>query len=126
LDTINRLRRENGRQLAAQLQNLDFVHVPEPATAAEAIYLRLPVLADTAERREQLYNTLWNARIGVGRMYRYALPEIFPQLGSPRCRGAEQVARRLLTLPTHHYLTDKDIQRIAGLFQSSNPTQGMS
>ena len=125
LDTINNLRRENGRQLAAHLQTLDFVHVPEPAAAAEPIYLRLPVLADTAERREQLYDTLWNANIGVGRMYRYTLPEIFPQLGSPRCRGAEQVARRLLTLPTHHHLTDKDIERIAGLFQSSNLAQGM-
>jgi dTDP-4-amino-4,6-dideoxygalactose transaminase len=125
LDTINSLRRENGRQLTAHLQTLDFVHVPEAAAAAEPIYLRLPVLADTAERREQLYHLLWNANIGVGRMYRYALPEIFPQLGSPRCRGAEQVARRLLTLPTHHYLTDKDIKRIAGLFQSSNLAQRM-
>jgi dTDP-4-amino-4,6-dideoxygalactose transaminase len=125
LDTINNLRRKNGRQLIAHLQTLDFVHVPEPAPAAEPIYLRLPVLADTAERREQLYDTLWSANVGVGRMYRYTLPEIFPQLGSPRCHGAEQVARRLLTLPTHHHLTDKDIERIAGLFQSSNLVQGM-
>jgi dTDP-4-amino-4,6-dideoxygalactose transaminase len=118
LDKINQVRRENGRRLAAHLQALDFVHVPEAAAAAEPIYLRLPVLVDTAERREQLYHTLWTANIGVGRMYRYALPEIFPQLDGPSCPGAAQVARRLLTLPTHHYLTHKDINHIAHLFQS--------
>ena len=118
LDSINRVRRENGRQLIACLQALDIVVVQEPVAAAEPIYLRLPVLADKAERREQLYHTLWNANIGAGRMYRYTLPEIFPQLGSPPCPGAEQIARRLLTLPTHHYLTDREINQIAGLFQA--------
>lgn len=125
LDTINAVRRENGRQLKTHLRSLDFVHVPESAAAAEPIYLRLPVLADTAERREQLYHTLWNAKVGVGRMYRYPLTEIFPELGSPPCPGAEQVARRLLTLPTHHYMNDKDIERIAELFQSFDPVQGL-
>jgi dTDP-4-amino-4,6-dideoxygalactose transaminase len=122
LDTINAVRRDNGRHLKAHLQAFDFVHVPETSAAAEPIYLRLPVIADTPEHREQLYHTLWSANIGVGRMYRYALPEIFPQLGSPPCPGAEQVAQRLLTLPTHHYLTHKDINQITALFQSSNLT----
>ena len=113
LNQINEVRRENGRKLAAQLQSLDFVHVPEAEESAEPIYLRLPVLVDTHEGREQLYHTLWSANIGVGRMYRQPLPEIFPQLHSPPWPGAAQVARCLLTLPTHHYLIDKDIHQIA-------------
>jgi dTDP-4-amino-4,6-dideoxygalactose transaminase len=118
LDDINQIRRENGRQLAASLRDLDFVQMPESADAAESIYLRLPVLLDTAERREQLYQRLWSANLGGGRMYRYSLPEIFPQLDGPPSPGAAQVARRLLTLPTHHYLTPNDRSRIADIFQS--------
>ena len=120
LDKINHVRRENGRRLSANLQTLDFVHVPEVAAEAEPIYLRLPVLTDTAERREQLYRTLWTANIGVGRLYRYALPEIFPQLDAHPCPSAVQVARCLLTLPTHHYITHKDIDLIAHLFESGS------
>lgn len=116
LDEINRVRRENGRQLAARLQALDFVHIPAAAEAAEPIYLRLPVVVDTAERRERLHRALWSAGIGAGRMYGRALPEIFPQPDGPPCPGAAEVARRLLTLPTHHYLTTEDIIRIAQIF----------
>jgi perosamine synthetase len=119
LDSINGVRREHGRQLIACLQALDFVHIPELVAAAEPIYLRLPVLTDTAESREQLYHTLWSANIGAGRMYRYTLPEIFPQLDSLPCPGADQVARRLLTLPSHHYLTNREINQIAGIFQAA-------
>ena len=121
LDEINRVRRENGRQLATRLQALDFVHVPEAADTAEPIYLRLPVLVDTAERREQLYQLLWSANMGAGRLYRYTLPEIFPQLDASPCPGAAQVARCLLTLPTHHYLTPEDINRIYACLSENGP-----
>ena len=120
LDKINHIRWENGRQLSDCLQTLDFVHVPEAVADAEPIYLRLPILTDTVERREQLYHTLWTANIGVGRLYRYALPEIFPQLNAYPCPGAVQVARCLLTLPTHHYLTHNDIDLITYLFESGH------
>jgi dTDP-4-amino-4,6-dideoxygalactose transaminase len=118
LDHINRVRRENGRQLVSRLQDLDFVHLPEPETAAEPIYLRLPILVDTAGRREQLHRALRKANIGAGRMYRHALPAIFPQLDLAPWDGAAQVAERLLTLPTHHYVTHKDIDRIVEIFQA--------
>ena len=51
LDDINRVRRQNGRQLRSQLQGLDFVHIPEIPPEADPIYLRLPIIVDTAERR---------------------------------------------------------------------------
>lgn len=118
LDEINRIRCENGRQLYDQLQGLDFVHLPEIPPEADPIYLRLPIILDTAERREQLYQALWSANLGAGRLYHYSLPEIFPDLDAPPCPGAVQIGQRLLTLPTHHYLTKKDIGRISGIFHT--------
>lgn len=118
LDEINRVRMENGRLLTSQLQGLDFVHIPEIPAKADPIYLRLPIIVESAERREQLYQALWSANLGAGRLYQYSLPEIFPQIEAPSCPGAVQIGQRLLTLPTHHYLTKKDIGRMSDIFHT--------
>jgi dTDP-4-amino-4,6-dideoxygalactose transaminase len=109
LDGLNRLRLENGRQLATRLGGLSFVQVPELTGEAEPIYLRLPVLAETAECRERLYKRLWSANTGVGRLYRQPVPALFPPLEGGACPGAARVAECLLTLPTHYYLRQDDI-----------------
>jgi dTDP-4-amino-4,6-dideoxygalactose transaminase len=118
LEAINRRRRENAARLIARLRGLDFVHLPAPAEAAEPVYLRLPVIIDSAQRREQLFGRLWAAGIGAGRMYRQALPQLFPSLASEPYPGAEAVAQRLLTLPTHPYLTPADVERIGRIFET--------
>lgn len=117
LDDINLVRRENGRQLANRLQGLDYVHVPQGVAGGEPIYLRLPIIVDTAERREQLFEKFWKANIGAGRLYQYALPDIFPEIKGPPYSGAVEAAQRLLTLPTHHYLSQEDIGRIVGILE---------
>jgi dTDP-4-amino-4,6-dideoxygalactose transaminase len=88
------------------------VQIPLPAASAEPIYLRLPLLVSGAEQREQLFRRLWAAGIGAGRMYGQPLSEIFPRLATESYPGAEYVARHLLTLPTHHYLSDADVDEI--------------
>lgn len=118
LDAINGRRCRNARQLMAHLQPLDFVHVPPPAATAEPVYLRLPLIVDSEERRERLLWRLGSAGIGAGRMYRYSLPELFPQLATRNYPGAAAVARRLLTLPTHHYLTHADMASIVRVFHA--------
>ena len=119
LDRVNQVRRENALRLRDCLMELSFVHIPQPEGRAEPMYLRLPVILDSEDRRERLYLSLQQAGIGGGRMYRYALPEIFPEMNASHWRGAEQVARRLLTLPTHHYMTAGDIDCIARVFQAA-------
>jgi dTDP-4-amino-4,6-dideoxygalactose transaminase len=98
---------------------MDFLHIPAPAETAEPTYLRLPLLVDDEDRRERLFRRLWEAGIGVGRMYQHPLPYYFPQAadGKPY-PGADYVARHLLTLPTHHYLTDADVAQIVHIFQA--------
>ena len=116
LDEINQRRRTHAQELQATLQEVDFVRLPQPPATAEAIYLRLPLLVDSPQRREQLYQRLWAAGIGVGRMYEKSLPQLFPQLAHYHCPGGDEIAQNLLTLPTHHYLTPTDISRITQIF----------
>jgi dTDP-4-amino-4,6-dideoxygalactose transaminase len=118
LETVNRQRRRNARSLIDGLGDLKFVHIPAPAERAEATYLRLPLIVDDGERRERLFRRLWDVGIGVGRMYRHPLPHYFPQATNGETYpGADYVARHLLTLPTHHYLTDADIEQIVEIFR---------
>ncbi len=124
LETVNRQRRDNAHRLIDRLGGPEFVRIPAPAERAEATYLRLPLIIDDEERRERLFQRLWQAGIGVGRMYQHALPHYFPQTGGGESYpGADHVAGHLLTLPTHHYLTHGDVERIGQIFQAERPTE---
>jgi dTDP-4-amino-4,6-dideoxygalactose transaminase len=114
LDEINGRRIANARRLSSCFRELDSLQIPLPAASAEAepIYLRLPLIVSGAEQRERLFRRLWAAGISAGRMYEQPLSEIFPQLAAERFSGAEFVARHLLTLPTHHYLSSVDVDEI--------------
>jgi perosamine synthetase len=122
LDAINYQRRQNAYRLMDRLEGMGFVHIPPPAETAEPIYLRLPVIITDEGRRDRLFRRLWRAGLGVGRMYRQPLPDLFPQLSAETYPGASYVARHLLTLPTHHYLTEEDVERIAQIFQAECST----
>jgi dTDP-4-amino-4,6-dideoxygalactose transaminase len=123
LDAINRGRSDNAHRLIDSLKELEYLHIPSPTETAEPIYLRLPVLVDDEERRERLFRRLWNAGIGVGRMYQHPLPHHFPQMADGEAfPGADHVARHLLTLPTHHYLADTDVAQIVDIFQAERST----
>ena len=116
LDDYNRQRQVRATQIIERLQALDFVQLPCPVPSAMPIYLRLPVLVATEALREQLFQRLWAAGIGVGRMYGRTLAEFFPTLNLAPYPGAQQIARRLLTLPTHHFVRPHDIDRIGEIF----------
>jgi dTDP-4-amino-4,6-dideoxygalactose transaminase len=101
------------------LQEVEYLHIPPPAETTEPIYLRLPVLVDDEKRRERLFRRLWDAGIGVGRMYQHPLPHHFPQMTDGEAfPGADYVARHLLTLPTHHYLNDTGVAQIVDIFEA--------
>jgi dTDP-4-amino-4,6-dideoxygalactose transaminase len=125
LDEINERRRRHARRLGQHLAQLPNDHVPEPDPEGEPIYLRLPVVVDSQERREALLARLWAAGVGAGRMYRYPLSQIFPVLADRPLPGAEALAGRLLTLPTHHYLGQNDLERIVACFEAEASTRSV-
>jgi dTDP-4-amino-4,6-dideoxygalactose transaminase len=112
LDAINAVRQRNAEQLNAVLADVAGVWVPSVPESAEAIYLRLPILVEDVDRRERLFSPLNKAGIGVGKMWQYPMTTIFPELAVRDYPGAEFVAAHLLTLPTHHFMSQDDFGRI--------------
>ncbi len=110
LDEINDRRRAVALRLiravneSTSLQSMTYAHEAEP------IFLRLPILAQSEGQREALFAKLWAAGIGAGRMYEKTLPAIFDPKNQHAFPGAEDYARRLLTLPTHYHVSENDIQ----------------
>lgn len=106
LDGWNETRRRHAARWQDWLvrEKRPYLHFPLIAPEAEPIFLRLPLLVETPEKREQLYWDLWQQNIGVGRMYRKTMPQLFPHCAATPHPGAQQLAACLLTLPTNHYV----------------------
>ncbi len=62
--------------------------------------------------RDRIFQQLGAAGIGVGKMYRKTLPDLFPDLKSGSYPGAEYVARHLLTLPVHQYVKEAHLNHM--------------
>lgn len=104
-------RRENGAFYSKALGNK-----PHGALAL----LRMPVIARDARTKAAILKEADRSGLGVSPMYPGAINEIgeirdrFEGMSFP---AAKDLASRLLTLPTHHLLTARDRETIAGLFQ---------
>jgi perosamine synthetase len=91
-----------------------------PIMEKDAIYLRLPVMVRNRETKETV---CWRSRrVGAGLSPNYPatiqeIPELASRLASRKCVGAQEVVDRLVTLPTHQFVTEGDrlkISRILG------------
>lgn len=114
--------RQNARWMISRLAELDFAGLPYIPPEAEPVFLRLPIILDSEERADRLYDLLWQEGIGISRSYRRSLPDLFSDLLHTDERdfpGASRLARCLLTLPTHAYLKEEDMARITDAFQAA-------
>jgi dTDP-4-amino-4,6-dideoxygalactose transaminase len=119
LDAINTGRRQKAAQLKQVLADSDGGWVPDALDSAEAIYLRLPIVIADGERRERVFAALSRAGMGVGKMWNRPMTAVFPELAIRDYPGADFVADHLLTLPTHHFVTEDDIKRIGAIIQQT-------
>ncbi len=79
-------------------------------------YLRLPVLVASATERDRIHALSQKRGLGISVAYPTAvdgIPEIRAHVGGQRFPSAQRVAERLLTIPTHHWLSEKDKRAIA-------------
>ena len=120
----NAQRRAHAQHLLAALPALAGLTPIAPIAGAPPIYVRLPLLARDHARREELVARLRRAGIGAGRLYGQTLAEILRRapssLPAPSFAqstgaaadfpGATEIAQRLLTLPTHPYVQEEDIE----------------
>jgi dTDP-4-amino-4,6-dideoxygalactose transaminase len=85
-------------------------------------YLRLPVYAATPEHKKKIYSLSQARGLGLSAAYPAPvsdIPAVRALVNGYRCPTAEAVSKRLLTLPTHHWLSETDKQAIAELWRTA-------
>lgn len=93
-------------------------------------YLRLPVYAETPDRKTRLFAVSQHRGLGLAPGYPNAvneIPELRSQFCGQRFPRATRVSEHLLTLPTHHWLVETDTQAIVshvrGVVEMSCPPE---
>ena len=128
LDDFNRVRTGNARALSDGLRTVRGVVDISLAPHTAPVYLRLPVLIPDGAMRRRAADALTAAGLGVSESYPAALPDVDGLqrylAGPSNASGARWVARSILTLPTHPFVTARDIARIVDVI--SRATAGVA
>lgn len=124
LEEFTKARVANARALAECLASVPAVRLITPRPDARPVYLRLPVYLDGPRQRDAAIVALNGVGIGATGSYPASLvdvPELRPALASdpPDAPGGRTVARRILTLPTHPFVSAVDVARIGDVLRSA-------
>jgi perosamine synthetase len=119
IEMLNRIRGKNGARLIDALKSFDSLITPQIIDGAEPVFNHLPVVFKNRESIEPIRMALWRKGIDTARMYERPIHHIY-DLGydgeQDPFPNATYVAERLVTLPTHPYLKDKDLKNIIEVF----------
>lgn len=106
---------KNAQKLMELLSEFEFLRIPAISPEAEPVFLRLPIILDDKLLADKVFDGLSRVGIGVSRSYSRTIPDLyakeFPSDGK-EFPGADRLAACLLTLPTHAYLLEEDMDRI--------------
>ena len=122
IDAITQRRTHNAHRYLEQLRTIPFLHLPVPLPDSQPVYLRFPIVVDSATRRDRLLATLNAAGLGATGSYPLStldIPEIQDHLDRAHSRGdaGRALATRILTLPTHPYVRAAHIDKICRLIR---------
>jgi dTDP-4-amino-4,6-dideoxygalactose transaminase len=115
LDDLNAARRRVAASMAEAVDSAAGLSPIRVHSGATPVYVRFPVLARDETHRDELRRALVARGIGATGSYPTAVVDI-PELAGPMapyrddCPGGRDVARRILTLPTHAYVSRRDIE----------------
>ncbi|HXW68612.1 MAG TPA: DegT/DnrJ/EryC1/StrS family aminotransferase, partial [Dissulfurispiraceae bacterium] len=115
LEESNRMRQKNGEHFI-RLLGLNF------EGTRSVPFLRLPVITRNKEERDLMYAVSRENGTGFSKMYPAPvneIEEIREQFHGKTFPVAGAVAGRILTVPTHEFLTEKDGDRILHVFQEA-------
>jgi dTDP-4-amino-4,6-dideoxygalactose transaminase len=111
-------RRQKGHFLSTALADVPGVTLVPEREGTQAAFLRLPVLFDDRRLRDTALVELNKAGIGATGSYPSAIadiPELQVMTPAVATTGGRVVAERIATLPTHPYVTDRDLDRIVAI-----------
>ncbi len=116
LDEFTVSRRANAAALLAALPGTAGLTAVRARPGTAPAYLRLPVLCGDARQRQAVMAALQDAGIGATASYPASLVDVEalrPHLVNPDvpASGGRSVAKRIMTLPTHPFVTPADVAR---------------
>lgn len=120
---ITSARVRNGEAYRKIIRPLSGIKEVEAVEKTSPVYLRFPALAADRPRRDEIVARL--VKNGVGATISFPrsiadLDEIRPIISSPAsAEHGRSVAERILTLPTHPFVTGADIDRIGKILAAS-------
>jgi len=120
LRELNAVREHNAAGLAAALHDLPGIALPTVAHDARPVYARFPIRIRNAARRADVVAALESAGIGATVSYPSALPDV-PEVKAQlrphgdNFPGARELARQIVTLPTHGYCPPDLGARVRGI-----------
>ena len=122
LDSYNRIRRDHADRLRAGIEGVEGIEVPRPADGTSPVYLRFPILTRDGTHRSHLLRGLRAAGISASASYPTSvgdIPGISRYLAphQEHCPGARSIATRILTLPTHPWVTSRDIEHMVTIIR---------
>jgi perosamine synthetase len=100
-----------------------------PIRVLGTAYLRLPVVMPTVEDKQELCTAGKDLGLGVSALYPAPvsdIPELKARFQGQQYPGADILADRLVTLPVHHYIDERDVDRICevlhGIVAGAHPS----
>lgn len=112
LQEFSTARVDRATALLEGLETAGHVTPIRPLAGSQPVYLRLPLLAATPQARDEMVRVLNQAGIGATGSYPTSIadiPALAPMTGAAHARF---VAERILTLPTHPYVSQTDVRHI--------------
>ncbi len=114
---------ETARYLLGELRNLGAVQLVSVPPEVSPVFLRLPLLVK-GNRRDRAVAMLNEAGIGASASFPKCIvdiPDVDPGLfrGTPSSDAGRWVAAHILTLPTHSFVSRKDLDRAVAVLKSS-------
>ena len=118
LEKGNKIRKENAKYFSTFITPSPLAGEGQGEGAIP--YLRLPVLINNKEIRDEIFSVSNKNGFGVSAMYPSPINEIQEirgQFNGSVFPSAKKISETLLTIPTHHLLSEKDRKEISRLLQ---------
>jgi perosamine synthetase len=125
VDSYNKIRRDHADHLRSGLVGAEGIVLSRAVAGASPVYLRFPILTRDAAHRASLLGRLREAGISASASYPTAIgdiPGIARYLAPDQepCPAASSSATRILTLPTHPWVTARDVERMVAIIRESS------
>ncbi len=124
LDEINQIRQSNAKRIMDELSGSSKLDFPRAQSCSSPTFVRLPIAACDSATRDRAVAILREAGLGATAFYPSAICDIpgiekYMNRNKYHCTRAEELSRRLFTVPVHPFVSPLDVERIIEILARS-------